>query len=247
MTSTYHAQFQVTDEFLDENHQLKTSALLYFVQEVSGQHATVLGTGWDALQEKHLFWAIIRHRVRITRLPMAGETVTLETWPMPTTRVAYPRATVAYDEDGCELFRTTALWVLMDTETRAMVLPARSGVTVEGILTGNELEAPGSLSPKELSQTVPHQVTEAELDRNQHMNNTRYMDWIDSLLLGDFRKEHPMQEFTVCYLSEARKGQSLELCWELSGEQVLSVEVQRPKDDESGKTERIFAAGVVFS
>lgn len=246
MTSTYRAQFQIKDEFLDENHQLKTSALLYFVQEAAGQHAAILGTDWDTLQKKNLFWAIIRHRVQITRLPMAGETITLETWPMPTTRVAYPRATVAYDEDGCELFRSNALWVLMDTNTRAMVLPARSGVTVEGILTGKELEAPSSLSPKELSQTVAHQVTEAELDRNLHMNNTRYMDWIDSLLPSQFRQAHPMKEFTVCYLSEARKGQELTLHWELSDEQVLSAEVHRLKVAETGKTERIFAAGVVF-
>ena len=246
MTSTYRTQFQVKDEYLDEQFQLKTSALLYFVQEAAGQHAALLGTDWGTLQSKNLFWAIIRHRVRITRLPMAGETVTLETWPMPTTRVAYPRATVAYDEDGHELFRSNAFWVLMDTDTRAMVLPSRSGVTVEGILTGLELDPPGSLTPKELGQTVAHQVTDAELDRNQHMNNTRYMDWVDALLPGSYRQEHPMKEFTICYLSEALKGQELILRWELNDEQVLSAEVHRVKDTETGKTERIFAAGVAF-
>ena len=243
----FRKQFTLYGNDCDCFGRAKPATILGFMQESAGEQCNGWHMSWEEMAEKNLFWAITRQTVSITRLPRAYETITIETWPMPASKVAYPRATVAYDEDGRELFRTTALWVLMDTNTRAMVLPGRSGVVVEGLLTGDELETPASLPPRELAKTVPHQVTEAELDRNQHMNNTRYMDWIDSLLPSDFRMEHPMREFTVCYLSEARKGQSLELCWELNDEQVLSVEVQRPKDDESGKTERIFAAGVVFS
>ena len=246
MTQPYRQTFQIEDIHLDCFGRVKPSVLLYFAQEVAGKHAALLGADWDTLNSKNLFWAIIRHHIQVNRLPISGETVTLETWPMPTTRVAYPRATVCYDEGGNVLFRTVALWVLMDTESRAMVLPGKSGVRVDGILCGNELALPGSLPPAKTEQTVRRQVGYAELDRNLHMNNTRYLDWIDDLLSSDFHRAHPVQEISLCYLSEAREGQTLTLSWELSRDGLLVVDASREKPGLPGSHERVFAAKIQY-
>ncbi len=246
MEMLYTKHFELTDLYVDCHRRLKSSVLLYLVQEVSTDHAKLLGSDWDTLSEKNLFWAIIRQKVQITRLPEAGETIRLETWPLPATRVAYPRATIAYDAQGNELFRTMALWVLMDMENRSMVLPGKSGVDVPGIVRGLELDAPGSLMPKPLANITHHTVHYGLLDRNGHMNNTRYLDWVDDLLSARFHKDHPVREFTVCYLAEAREGQQVALHWELSQEGVLRVEANRPKEDDSGRHERVFAAQVQF-
>ena len=246
MELLYTKNFEINDLHVDCHRRLKSSVLLYLVQEVSTDHALMLGTGWETLHSRHLFWAVIRQKVHISRLPMAGEKIRLETWPMPATRVAYPRATIAYDENGRELFRAMALWVLMDTQNRSMVLPAKSGVDVPGIVRGLELDAPGSLVPKALANTVNHTVRYSQLDRNGHMNNTRYMDWVDDLLTAEFHKAHPARGFTVCYLAEAKEGQQVTLDWALSEEGILRLEAHRLKDDQSGKQERVFAAEVQF-
>ena len=246
MEMIYKKEFQLTDLHVDCFLRLKPSVLLYFAQEVAADHAFRLGTGWETLHEKNLFWAVIRHKVQITRLPVSGETITVETWPLPATRVAYPRATIAYDAEGKELFRTMALWVLMDTKTRAMVLPGKSGVDVPGILRGLEADTPGSIAPKPLEHTAMHTVGYAMLDRNGHMNNTRYLDWLDDLLPAEFHKEHPVKAFTVCYLSEAKEGQQITLDWALSEDRLLAVDLRRLKEDESGNQERVFAAHVQF-
>ena len=118
---------------------------MYYVQEAAGQHCSLLAVDHDTLSHRHLFWAVTRNRVQITRLPRLGERVFIETWPMPTTRVAYPRSVVAYDEQGAELFRSISLWVLMDDRTRGMILPGKSGVIVDGTLTGRELTVPRAI------------------------------------------------------------------------------------------------------
>ena len=246
MTQPYRQNFAITDIHLDCFGRVKPSVLLYFAQEVAGAHAKILGTDWDTLNEKGLFWAIIRHSIQIERLPMSGETITLETWPMPTTRVAYPRATVAYDENGNVLFRTMALWVLMDTGNRTMILPGKSGVTVEGILQGGELPTPGSLPAADLPNCLYRTVGYAELDRNLHMNNTRYLDWVDDLLPSRFHKEHPAAAITVCYLAETLEGQELALRWLLTEEGLLSVDAYREKEEMTGSQERVFAARVQY-
>lgn len=155
MEPIYQQKFQINDAAVDCFGRLKPSMLLFYVQEVAGIHATSLGAGFDALMDKNLFWAILRTRVQITRLPHSGETIRVETWPMPTSRVAYPRSVVAYDESSSEVFRAISLWCLMDTESRSMVLPGKSGVIVEGTLRGNELAVPGSLELKHWKTPFP--------------------------------------------------------------------------------------------
>ena len=246
MEPIYRQQFEITDIHLDCFGRVKPSVLLYFVQVVSGRHAGLLGAGWNALAEKQLFWAILRQHIQVTRLPKAGEVITLETWPMPTTRAAYPRATVAYDSNGAVLFRSAAIWVLMNSQTRAMVLPGKSGVDVPGTLRGMELSAPGSISPAKLPNRTTRTVGYTALEQNGHMNNTRYLDWIDDLLPSNFHRDHPLRELTVCYLAEAREGQQIELEWALSDTLSLQVEARREKGDQSGAQERVFAAQVQF-
>jgi len=243
----YSQKFTLTDLEVDCFGKLKLSTLLYYAQEVAGKHCVLLGADYDTLAAKNLFWAVIRHRVQITRLPVRGETITVETWPMPTTRVAYPRSMVAYDAEGNELFRSISLWVLMDTETRAMVLPGKSGIAVAGTLRGNELAAPNSLQPGKDGIGTERTVTYSCLDRNGHMNNTRYLDWVDDLLPSSFHREHHAQEFVICYLSEAREGQTLRLNWNLSPEDCLQVDALRCPDSEADLPTRVFAAKLLFS
>jgi acyl-ACP thioesterase len=47
------------------------------------------------------------------------------------------------------------------------------------------------------------QVTYGDLDRNEHVNNVRYIDWILSGLPLDYLKTHELKEMEVNYLSEA--------------------------------------------
>ena len=125
MEPIYQQDFEITDLYVDCFGRLLPSKLLFILQEVAGQHFSRLSMDYDTLAEKGMFWAVTRHKVQISRLPVRGETIHVETWPMPTTRVAYPRSMVAYDAEGNEVFRSISLWVLMDLNTRSMILPLR--------------------------------------------------------------------------------------------------------------------------
>ena len=244
MECLYTDNFTLTDLQCDRFGNLRPSAILWFVQEMAGRHCLQLSLDWDTLASKGMFWAIIRHRVQVSRLPRKGETIRLETWPMPTTRVAFPRNVVAFDEGGNELFRSTSLWVLMDMESRAMILPGKSGVTVEGILRGGELPVPGSLSPMELSGLQQRSVGFTDLDCNGHMNNCRYLDWAADLLHSDFHRDHRLQGFTLGYVAEAREGDGLQLHHQVLEGNQLRLEITRADGD---RTQRIFCAQVDFA
>ena len=243
MDLIHKENYLIRDYDVDGFGTLLPSRVLFFAQDCAGRHCDLLALDHDTLSARNLFWAVIRHRVQITRMPRRGETITVETWPMPTTRVAYPRSTAAYDAHGQELFRVISIGVLMDTVSRAMILPGKSGVEVPGILRGNELSAPGSLVPKPLGNCATRQVRFTDLDRNDHMNNCRYLDWICDLFPSQFHREHPIKELTLCYLSEAREGQQLDLHWDFLEDGALRVDAFRRGET---KDERVLSAKLLF-
>ena len=224
----------------------KPSELLRFAQAAAEAHCRELGADWETMAAKNYFWAVIRQKMEITRLPQAGETITVKTWPMPTTKVAYPRSIVAYDEQGHEVFRAISIWVLMNLDTRSMILPGKSGIEVSGTIRGTELSVPRSLLPVVMKNHDSRTVRYTDLDRNGHLNNTRYLDWLDDLISSDYHCAHPVKEFTICYHSEAREGQELDLSWELLEGGVLQVDAHREKTDVPGKQERVFTAQMLF-
>lgn len=237
----------VTVQNSDSNEygQVKLSALLRYAQEAAGGHCEILGFDWNTMASKGLFWAVLRHRIVIHRLPGRGETVTVQTWPMPATRTAYPRMVRGLDKDGQVLFEVISLWALMNMESRTMVLPMRSGVEVPGILRNCEIDAPGSLPPVAHEHTAQWTVEQADLDINGHVNNARYLDHAEALL-GTFRAEHTPKEVMVCYLAECRLGQAISLNWALSENGIFAADGCRERTDVSGKTERVFSVKIWF-
>ena len=244
MEPIYQQNYEITDTYVDRYGRLRPSMILLLAQEAAGRHCDLLQVDYDTLGKRDLFWAITRHRVQITRLPVRGETIRLETWPMPTTRVAFPRSVVAFDEEGSECFRAVSLWVLMDRNTRNMILPGKSGIVVSGTVRGTELAMPSSLVPAVSRNLGSRMVCYTDLDRNGHMNNTRCMDWIDDLLPSSFHRDHTAKEFTICYLSEAKEGQTLDLHWDFSEEDLSQVDAYRKNED--GEDHRVFSVRVRY-
>ena len=246
MKPIFEKTYTVRDCDVDRYGRLTPARILFFAQDVAGNHCVDLALDYETLAQKRLFWAVIRHRVQVSRYPRQGETITVQTWPMPTTRSAYPRSTVAYDGKGNELFRAISLWVLMDLDSRAMILPGKSGVEVQGVLMGSELAAPGSMALIPAPNSKEREVAFTDLDRNGHMNNCRYLEWVADLLPSAFHEGNEAKEFTVCYLSEAREGQKLRLNWALSDGPQLAVDALREEGNASAGHSRVFSVRMLF-
>ena len=244
MEPIYVQDFEITDHAVDRYGRLKPSLILFLAQEAAGHHCKELSVDYDTLARRRLFWAVTRHRVQVSRLPGLGERIRIETWPLPTTRVAYPRATEGFDADGNSLFRLLSVWVIMDMTTRAMILPGKSGVEVAGTCFGTELKAPIGLPAAPFDRHTSRTVCFSDLDINGHMNNTRYLDWLCDLLPAAYHRDHPMKAVTICYMHEAREGQNLLLSW--TGGDVLRLDGSVPETDAHNGHTRLFSAQAEF-
>lgn len=242
----YQQTYTIENKHTDRNGRVRPSAFLGFALDAAGKHCARLNADRTALEQRNLFWAVLRHRLQILRYPASGEVLTVKTWPMPTTRAAFPRAAEGVDENGQVVFRLVSLWVLMDISARTMVLPGKTDVGVAGTLLGCELPTPPSILPKELTEWSTRTVCGEDLDLNNHMTNARYLDWIDDLQTDAFRKTHPPREIQICYLSEVLPNQTLSLGKGYFDDNFLQVEGFSDSKDPARKSVRMFTAKIIF-
>lgn len=83
MEPIYRQTITIRSQDTDCFGRMKSTALLSYIQEVSGHHSALLGFPWEALLERHLFWAVVRHRVQIARIPTTGKPLPWKPGPVP--------------------------------------------------------------------------------------------------------------------------------------------------------------------
>ena len=80
MDIIYEKNYHLSAVDMDCYNRLRCSRILSILQEVAGDHSALLDVSRGYLMEQDLFWAVIRHRICITRLPRSGENITVKTF-----------------------------------------------------------------------------------------------------------------------------------------------------------------------
>ena len=114
------------------------------------------------------------------------------------------------------------------------------------MLRGCELSVPGSILPRDMGEESLRTVRFTDLDLNGHMNNCRYLDWVEDLLPSSFHARHQIREFTLCYLSELREGEQLNLRWEVENGPNLLVEATRRDAESTASPTRVFSGRIIM-
>lgn len=220
MLKTYVCNFPICSYHTDMNARLRPGALLEMMQEMAGAHAEKLGIGRATLMAQNLVWVLTRLEVRMDRWPSFGETMTIETFPMPNRRWFFPRSFIFRDEAGRQIGCAGSLWVLLDVTTRKMSRPD----PVIGMLPDNsDLTAPMGM-PATVTDAAgepvisEHVSVYTDLDMNGHVNNTRYVDWCCNALGIDVLRRQEFASFAVNFNQEVLPGQTLRTELRLDGD-----------------------------
>ena len=212
MSGIYERSLLLGSEHVDCFRRLRTSTLFELLQTASIRHTEELGMGRDKTLDKGLLWVIARQYVLIDRMPVYDERITLRSWPGETMRVLFPRYYEILSESGETLVRGSAVWSLMDAETRTTAFPDEYGVEIAGVETGRELPYLTKLQTTETPNGFDFIVPYSYVDLNGHMNNTRYLDLIEDHLpaakAGKF-----LREIHTEYAAEAKRDAKLHVTW----------------------------------
>ncbi|MBQ1264990.1 MAG: hypothetical protein IIY04_06170 [Oscillospiraceae bacterium] len=212
MQKIYTETFLLRPAQCDMKNQWRPSAILEIMQDTAGMHSIDIGVDRETLiKENSLVWVITRLHVEMSRMPSAGETITIETYPTTPRHMFYPRSHIFRDEKGEVIGTANSLWVTMDIHSRRI---AKSEF-VEKMMPDNSDLSPASGMPATVRampgdiETGTIEPSFTDLDINEHVNNTKYLDWCLNALGIETMKKKRLHSFDVNYDQEIRPGDSI--------------------------------------
>ena len=208
--------------------RLRTSELFRLLQEASIAHTEQLGMGREKTLDKGLLWILLLQKAEIRRMPEYDENVVLKSWPGKTMHLLFPRYYSMETSAGEHLLSASALWGLVDQNTRKMIFPEKYGIAIEGVTTGEEISLPSAPARLDCTDSVPFTVPFSYVDINGHMNNARYFDLAEDCIPAAAKGE-ALKSIQIEYVSEARFGETFTVSWGCEdGSYYVTGEGDRP-------------------
>jgi len=180
MQAVYEMEAPLRISDFDRWGQISPCAVLDLFQDAASRHAESLGCGYDALQARGLFWVLIRVKCKTIKSPAFYDTVRLRTWPLPAGRVGYRREYCMETPDGTPLICGASDWALLRLETRRPAVDESVYPPDLAFLTDQVLEPKLPRLRIEELPVIGNPVRPAftDLDRNGHINNAKYVNFV---------------------------------------------------------------------
>ena len=174
----FKREFYVTDNMCGLSRVIKPSGLLDILQSVAGEHAEILGIGYEALKEKGYAFVLARIKYDLYRPITKYSKIVVETTPLVPGRIDFDRDFEIYDFNTNELIGVaTSKWIIIDLNTRKICRSSVFTYPCDVREKGNydsfdKLTIDESILDNEIGYVVRHN----DIDFIGHMNNTKYAD-----------------------------------------------------------------------
>ena len=194
---------------VDFKNRLKISQLFNYMQEAAGNHAEHLGWGYRDIVGNNLIWVLSRVKVRMDEYPTWGSTIKVETWPKDTYRLFATRDFIFRNESGGQIGAATTVWLLLDINT---MRPQRVQNVQELYLENKDRHGLNETLEKlscegTLIKTFERTVSYNDIDINCHVNNARYVDWLQECFPAETLSDRHISSLQLNYLSEAKSDE----------------------------------------
>lgn len=196
----------------DRTHTLTLPMLVNLTLEVSGEQSEALGLGEEIMQEKGYSWIILQYEFEIDRFPRNKETIEIETYATEYNKLFCYRDFIIRDLQGNVLITIHSTFALFDFTKRKMArLPEEIVTPYKAIFNKRVKRTPKPLDiDEEKAYSQPFYVRYFDIDTNQHVNNSKYLDWTLNTLGGEFLKKHKLIYANVKFDKEVYEGQMIE-------------------------------------
>ena len=222
---TYTIRNTETD-FRDRIH-LQT--LFSMLQEAASLNANVYDLGAERLDPMNMCWLLLRVSVRMKRMPAWMDTIHVETWSRGADKIYFMRDFIIRDDSGEELGAASSVWIVVDRDSHRPVRPTNlleyAKVASDPQRVFEDFDPPklsakrafGNPEDCESHSTVTKRADYSEIDRNHHVNNTRYVAWCLDTFYKDKTSWRTVTGIDINYFSEIHFGSKIYLHLDESG------------------------------
>ena len=232
----YQEQYQIRTYEIDSERRATIPALVKLMHEAAMQNVIQLKLSyWDLLPHQ-VSWVLLRKQLQVRRLPELGEEILVSTYPAGFDRFFTYRDYIIGTPKGEILSSSSSTWILMNTETRKMapLLDFIKSFAPQMPPIENCLERPpGKLALiKKPERTMDFRVGWHDLDFNQHLNNTNYVQWMLETLPAHLLESGKLAQLDIHFRSECKYGDLVQSEVE---ENEPNIFLHQLKDQKEGK------------
>lgn len=205
-------RFKITSILVNPMGRLGLYGVLNLLQETAWMHAETLGFGMKDMEHQGLFWVLTRQSLQMNSWPRLGQHITIETWLRPPEGAFVAREFFLKDDKGNILGSCATSWLALDRKTKK-VLPSKDLRPWDEIC----LEQSNGLIAEKIpvqgayEMLAKFRVRNSDLDTNQHVNNTKYSQWILDSIPYDLHKSLILKSYTVNFLAETHLGDKVKV------------------------------------
>ena len=236
----YTLTLKVASFDTDRTDRIRLSAVLRYQQEAGEQHLAPAGLGWRDLAAHGIAFVASRWHTVIHRLPLFEETVTVTTWHRDRKGPRFFRCYEWRDAEGNLLIEGVMQFALVSV-TDHRLLRGDEFMEIAPLPDaprGVRCADPGRFRLTDATACGTHCVRWSDIDRNGHMNNTRYADLLWDCL-PDAWQDATATDVELHFSGESRQGDAIALCSSAETENTICV----AGDTDHG---RVFAAKITF-
>jgi medium-chain acyl-[acyl-carrier-protein] hydrolase len=206
--SVFYDFFRIKATETDASKRIKIPNLINYMQEGAWMNASKLGFSTYDMLDLGITWVLNRMHIEFFELPTYPQTIKVETWPSDLDKYFAYRDFRVFDQADQVLAQATSSWLILDINTRKLIAVPEHIKNARFTVERNGME---KVKVKGKS-TYDENLTESEfscavswfdLDVNNHVNNTKYFQWmLDSLDRELFDMQTP-KSIDITFKSEA--------------------------------------------
>lgn len=204
MKPVFSEEYRITSYLVNLRQRAGLYAILNLIQDVGWQHAVELGFKFS---EEGFAWVFTRQKLKMKRWPNWNETVRLDTWLRPVGKTPFVFRDYELFVGEEKIGECTSSFTVIDTNTRKLAAPDWS--RFENVWRRDfalSLEPAKIVPDKAASDLTAFEVRNSDLDLNDHVNNTKYAQWILDALSVQTLKSVDLYEYEINFLAETKKG-----------------------------------------
>lgn len=205
----------------DVNYQdtLHLHSLFGMLQEAASRNASEFGWGADVMDSRNACWLLLRMSVSMESLPSWGDTIQIETWSRGSQRLYFLRDFIVYNSDGETIGKATSMWIAADKESHRPIRPSMFEDISEKASDPRSVfvDMPPKIQPifepkavnRECHASIVKYADYSDIDRNMHVNNTRYIAWSMDTVNAEKLENDEVLSVDINYLSEVKFGEKM--------------------------------------
>ena len=193
------------------NFELRLASFFKIMQDVIMHDSDERHIGYDVLRKKNLIWVVTRIQLEIIRMPKYEEEVRAITYPDKFMKVFYPRHFRLETLNGEPLIKFSSIWVLLDATSRKPIMYYPFDDVLPECHLDDELSLPPKVEVNDGELVEIRKIHYSDVDLNNHLNNTRYIEILSDVHDSSFYNEHQVKKVTINYVKEIKEGSSVEV------------------------------------